>query len=158
MTAIECTGSHAGQRAMYAILFIQEKQVLRTHRIMISQEVDGADHWTIIQLQDKTEARDGTLVTGSWQHTSESYMENGKEVKFTSDNAEYLYWEWRGNASGGNFAIGSKMKRASHKAGEDEMFQVLISLLFCKRLAGKLTYRVSPHFEKGDITYNIRAY
>ena len=144
--------------------------MLRAHQIMISQTVGGEDHWTIIRLQDKHEAADGTFIRGTWRHTDKSY--NDQEIKFTGDNPEYLYWEWRGNAKGGDFSIGSKMGRASHKAGEDEYFQILITLLFCKRTAGgtfkiasvlnegagKLTYNANPHFEKGDITYTIVAY
>lgn len=140
------------------------------HRIMISQNVDGADHWTTIRLSDKTEAKDGTSVTGTWRHTAESY--NDTEIQFTSDNPQYLYWEWNGGPHGGDMTIGSKMGRASHKAGEDEMFQVLITLHYAKRQAngyfavgsvlpegsGELTYNVNPHFQKGPITWTVVRY
>ena len=93
-------------------------------------------------------------------------------LRFTSDSPEYLYWEWKGGPQGGNFAIGSKMGRASHKAGEDEIFQVLITLDFAKRMAngafkvgsvlgdgsGRFTYNVNPHFTKGDITGTMVRY
>ncbi len=140
------------------------------HRIMIEQNVDGETHWTTIRLIDKLESKDGKSVTGSWKHTSDSY--NDQEIKFTSDNPQYLYWEWNGGPHGGDFSIGSKMGRASHKAGEDEIFQVLITLDFAKRMAdgafkvasvlgngsGKLKYNVNPHFKAGDITWTVVRY
>ncbi len=138
------------------------------HRIMISQGEES--HYAVIRLIDKSESDDGRLVTGKWKHTSDSY--NDQEILFTSDNPEYLYWEWRGGPQGGDLQIGSKMGRASHKAGEDEIFQVLITLYLAKRLAGgyfkvgsvlgegagKLTYDVNPHFKKGDITWTVVRY
>jgi hypothetical protein len=146
------------------------------HRLMISQQVDGADHWTTIRLMDQAETRPSdsdtgdTSVSGNWRPTSDSY--NDEEIKFTSDNPQYLYWEWKGNARGGDISIGSKMGRASHKAGEDEYFQVLIKLFYARRLAngtfkvastldegaGKLTYNVNPHFKAGDITWTVVRY
>jgi hypothetical protein len=140
------------------------------HRIMIEQNVDGENHWTTIRLIDKQESKDGSSVTGSWKHTSESY--NDEEITFTSAHPQYLYWEWKGGPHGGNFSIGVKMGRASHKAGEDEIFQVLITLDLAKRMAngafrvgsvlgngsGRLTYDVNPHFKKGDITWTVVRY
>jgi hypothetical protein len=141
------------------------------HRIMISQLVNGEDHWTTVRLMDKSESADGRSVTGQWRHTDQSY--NDKEIKFTSDHPEYLYWEFsQPNAHGGVLKIGSKMGRASHKEGEDTIFQVLITLYNVKRQAGgrfavggvldegagKLTYNVDPHFEKGDITWTVVRY
>jgi hypothetical protein len=140
------------------------------HRLMIEQNVDGETHWTTIRLIDKLESKDGKSVTGSWKHTSDSY--NDKEILFTSDNPQYLYWEWNGGPQGGDFSIGSKMGRASHKAGEDEIFQVLITLDFAKRMAdgafklasergngsGKLKYNVNPHFKAGEITWTVVRY
>jgi hypothetical protein len=137
---------------------------------MISQNVDGEDHWTTIRLMDKTESADGKSVTGTWRHTNQSY--NDEEIKFTSDSPEHLYYEWNGGAHGGNLSIGGKMGRASHKAGEDEIFQVLIFLDYVRRLAngsfkvgsvlnegtGRLTYNVNPHFKAGDITWTATRY
>jgi hypothetical protein len=146
--------------------------MLRTdHYFMMSQKTgDGADHWTTIRLIDKSEAKDGSLITGVWKHTDKSYSD--REIKFTSDNPQYLYFEWKGGPQGGDLQIGSKMGRASHKAGEDETFQVLITLLDVKRIpagkfklgsadgegTGTLAYNVEPHFKKGDITWMVVRY
>ncbi len=140
------------------------------HRIMISQDVHGEDHWTTIRLADKIETKDGTSITGTWKPSADSY--NNAEIKFTSDNPQYLYWEWSGGPHGGDLSIGSKMGRASYKEGEDTYFQVLITLRFIKRQAngtwkvgsvlpdgaGELTYRVDPDFEKGAITWEVVRY
>ncbi len=58
------------------------------HRIMISQDVHGEDHWTTIRLADKIETKDGTSITGTWKPSADSY--NNAEIKFTSDNPQYL--------------------------------------------------------------------
>jgi len=140
------------------------------HQIMIEQDVDGENHWTVIRLTDKSESRDGKLITGTWKHTSDSY--NDKEIKFTSDHPQYLSWEWRGGAHGGDLSIGSKMGRASHKAGEDEIFSVMILLKLVRREAcgtfkvgsvlktgaGNLTNGVNPHFNKGAIEWSVNRY
>ena len=138
------------------------------HRLMIAQGEES--HYAVLRLADKTETADGRLVTGRWKHTSESY--NDTEILFTSDSPEYLYYEWKGGPHGGDLSIGSKMARASHKAGEEEYFQVLITLDYVQRLAGgnfkvgsvlkegsgRLTYNVNPHFEKGAITWTVVRY
>lgn len=135
------------------------------HAIMIIQN----DHWTTIRLNDRDE-ESSTVVTGRWKHTSQSH--NDEEIKFTSDNPKYLYWEWKGGDPGGILYIGSKMGRASHKAGEEEIFQILITLSGVKRFAdgkfkvassgdegsGKLKYDVNPHFKAGAITWSVVRY
>ncbi len=138
---------------------------MRGHELMISQ----AEHYVVVALQDKTELVNDS-VSGTWKHTSKSY--NDEEIKFTSDNPQYLYWEWQAMEPGGVLTIGSKMGRASHKAGEDEYYQILITLLGVKRNAdgkfkvasaaeegdGKLTYNVNPHFKAGAITWGVVRY
>jgi hypothetical protein len=138
---------------------------------MISQKAgDGSDHWTIIRLIDKSEAKDTSLITGAWKHTDKNYSD--KEIKFTSDNPKHLYFEWKGGPQGGELQIGSKMDRASHKAGEEETFQVLMTLLDVKRIpagkfkldaaggegAGTLANNLDPHFKKGGITWMVVRY
>ena len=133
--------------------------------IRISQQVEEKDHWTVIVLNGRTKSSDGKLVTGSWRHTNRSYT--GSQVKLTDDHPDHLYWEWRGDARGGVASIGSKMGRASHKAGETEIFDVYITLQYAKLLAGgkiavsgaldfgpgNLPNNRRPHFEKGEITW-----
>jgi hypothetical protein len=135
--------------------------------IKINQDVEGEKHWSIIVLNNKTKSSDGKLVTGSWRHTNQSYK--GEQVKFTDDHPDHLYWEWRGDARGGVVSIGSKMGRASHKAGETEIFDVYIILNYAKVLAGgriaitggfdfgagRLNQNRNPHFTKGEITWNV---
>lgn len=138
------------------------------HQLIISQGEES--HYTSLKLLDKTESDDGRFIAGKWKHTDQSY--NDQVILFTSASAEHLYWEWKGGPQGGDLQIGVKMGRASHKEGEDEIFQVLINLFFAKRLAGgyfkvgsvlgegagKLTYDVNPHFKKGDITWTVVRY
>jgi len=135
------------------------------HEIMIEQN----NSYTIIRLMDKEESKDGKFVSGTWQHTGKSY--NDQEIKFTSDNPQYYYWEWHGPHAGA-ISIGTKMGRGSHKAGEETMFQVLINLLFARRMAngkfqvggvlpnggGLLTYNVKPHFFAGPILWSPTQY
>jgi hypothetical protein len=132
---------------------------------MIEQTVDGESHYTVIWLKDKHESDDGKSVNGTWGHTSLSY--NNKEIKFTGDNPQYLYWQWDGGPHGGDLSISSKMGRASHKAGEDEVITVYIKLSQVKRLAngrfegegsGKLTYRIGSDFKAGDIAWSVNRY
>jgi hypothetical protein len=138
--------------------------MLKDHKIKIEQE----EHWTKIILRDKEESKaGGGFISGTWQHTKESY--NGKEIVFTTDNPEHYYFEWRG-PHGGPLRIGVKMNSpSSHKQGEKPYFQVLITLDHAKRTAGShfevtsvmdekgtgsLTYNVNPHFTKGDILWS----
>src|SRR5438105_718869 len=96
------------------------------HRIMISQQFDGVDHYTPIRLRERTvEGEDeNNFTSGIWKHTDESY--NGEEIKFTSDHPKYLYWEWKSTDPGGSLNIGTKMGRASHKTGEEgQVFDTL---------------------------------
>ena len=145
----------------------QGKFKMGEQNIKISQQVEEEEHWAIIVLNNKTKSSDGKLVTGSWRHTNQSYT--GQQVKFTSVHPDHLYWEWRGDARGGVVSIGSKMGRASHKAGETEIFDVYITLNYAKLLAGariavngpldfgagRLTNNAKPHFEKGEITWTV---
>ena len=139
------------------------------HKIMISQTVDGGPHWATIKLSDKQELNYGTMVTGSWKHTSGSH--DNSLITFTSDNPQYYYYVWIGGPQGGTLQIGSKMGRASHKAGEDEIFQVLITCVMIRRDAngyfragssgegdGLLTYNVNPHFTKGAMRWSVVTY
>lgn len=137
------------------------------HRIMIEQGEES--HYAVLRLLDKQETQDGSLVTGIWKHTSETY--NDTEIKFTSDNPQYFYWEWRGPHSG-TLSLGVKMGRASHRDDEKEIFQILITLYQVRRTAmgyfeiasvikpgaGKLTYNVNPHFTAGDILWTPVRY
>ncbi|MEI6706534.1 MAG: hypothetical protein WCK96_05285 [Methylococcales bacterium] len=131
------------------------------HLIMITQN----NNWTTIELKDKLD--EWIVATGSWKHTAESY--NDEEIKFTSDNSKYLYWLWNPMRI---LNIGSKMNRASHKAGEEEIFQTFITLFGVERLAngkfrvassdgvgsGILRYNVNPHFKAGAITWSVERY
>lgn len=137
------------------------------HKIMITQNKS----WTTLKLKDKEEFKGVvSVVRGTWSHTSESY--NDQEIKFTSDNPQYYYWEWVG-AHVGVLSIGSKMGRASHREDEKEIFQVLIALYGVIRAEsgkfeviagsngegiGNLTYNVNPHFEKGNIFWTPTRY
>jgi hypothetical protein len=136
---------------------------------MISQRVDGQLHWTTVQLRETTQAVHGTLIAGSWKHTNGSH--DGSLIKFTSDNEQYLYWLYNGGPNGGVLQIGSKMGRASHKAGEDEIFHVFIRCFMMRRDAqghfhgsgdhdgeGLLTYNVNPHFVKGAFGWSVVRY
>lgn len=137
---------------------------------MISQTVEGAPHYTVIKLADKQELFGGRLVQGTWRHTDKSHDDS--MIKFTSDNPQYLFWQWAGGPAGGLMRIGSKMGRGSHKAGEEEMFQVLITLSSVKRDAngyfhlsassgegtGLLAYNVNPHFKSGVIEFSVVRY
>lgn len=129
---------------------------------MISQ----GSNYTILKLRDKQEVPSSFVpsVNGTWRHTDESYRD--AEIKFTSDNPEYLYWEFRQLSR--LLLIGSKMGRASHKAGEDEIFQVLITLFGVMRLGddrfkpasgdegeGLLAYRVGDDFSAGKIAWSV---
>src|ERR1041385_3830431 len=99
-----------------------EDYMLRNdHRIMIQQNVEGSDHWTIIRLNDLNEYWDGATkyVTGTWKHTRESY--NDSLIEFTSDNPRHLTFTWIGGPQGGILNIGSTMDRASHRADETEV-------------------------------------
>lgn len=137
--------------------------MLREHKIRIIQE----EHWAIIKLIDTRESSaDGGSVSGTWEHTKESYT--GKEIVFSTDNPEHYYYEWRGPHAG-TIRIGIKMNSpSSHKQGEEPYFQVLITLNRARRTSmsrydatlaqnprgnGSLTYNVNPHFAKGQILY-----
>ncbi|WID99271.1 hypothetical protein QO058_14115 [Bosea vestrisii] len=140
--------------------------MLRAHRIMIEQ----GSAWAILGLTDKRE-KSGTSAFGRWLHARDSTEE--RKISFTSDSKEYLYWEWK-SESPATMLIGSKTPRASHKAGEEEYFQVLITLTGLRRNSegkfggsgsqdagsgkGILTYNVSPYFEKGAIEWTVVAY
>ena len=140
------------------------------HQVMISQTIDGASHWTVIKLADKQELFGGRMVQGTWRHTDKSHDESS--IKFTSDNPQYLFWQWVGGPQGGLLQIGSRMGRASHKAGEDSIFQVLMTLSTVKRDAngyfhvpgsngdgtGLLTYNVNPYFKSGAIEFSVIRY
>lgn len=141
--------------------------MLRAHKIMIEQ----GSAWAILELTDRGE-KPGTSAFGRWRHAEKDSTDSGK-IKFTSASKEYLYWEWK-SESPATMLIGSKTPRASHKAGEEEDFQVLITLTGMRRNAagkfggsgsqgagggkGILTYNVSPYFEKGAIEWTIVAY
>lgn len=142
--------------------------MLRAHKIMIEQ----GSAWAILELSDRGE-KSGTSAFGRWRHTGKDSTDEGK-IKFTSDAKEHLYWEWKSEAPA-TMLIGSKMARASHKAGEEEYFQVLITLTKVTRNSegkfggapskagagegtGILTYDVSPYFKKGAIIWTIVVY
>lgn len=138
----------------------------REHKIMIEQ----GSAWAILELTDRGE-KSGTSAFGRWRHATDS-TDEGK-IRFTSYSKEHLYWEWK-SQSPATMLIGSKTPRASHKAGEEEDFQVLIMLIGIRRNAegkfggsgsqgagsgkGILTYNVSPYFEKGAIEWTVVAY
>lgn len=144
--------------------------MLRTHKIMIEQGSGEKSVYAILKLTDKAEVS-GKAASGRWAHWEDS-TDEGK-IKFTSDSKEYLYWEWK-SESPATMLIGSKMARASHKAGEEEYFQVLITLTDMRRNSegrfggagnegagsgkGILTYNVNPYFEKGAIGWTVVAY
>ncbi|WP_439497245.1 hypothetical protein [Bosea sp. (in: a-proteobacteria)] len=90
--------------------------MLRAHKIMIER----GSAWAILGLNDRGE-KPGTSAFGRWLHARDS-TEEGK-ISFTSDSKEHLYWEWK-SESPATMLIGSKTPRASHKAGEEEYFQV----------------------------------
>ncbi|CAN7547434.1 hypothetical protein LJR090_004624 [Bosea sp. LjRoot90] len=141
------------------------------HKIMIEQGSGEKLVYAILKLNDKA-VTVGKSASGSWAHFEDS-TDEGK-IKFTSDAKEYLYWEWK-SESPATMLIGSKMGRASHKAGEDEYFQVLITLTNMTRNSegrfggaaskagagagkGTLTYNVNPYFVKGAIDWTVVAY
>ncbi len=153
----------------------------RDHEIMLEQEDKSAN----IILIDKQEMPDGSLVSGTWKSSYSREMGvwntyNDKEVVFTSVNPQYYYWEWRGPHQA-DINIGVKMGRASHKEGEDEIFQVLITLYNARRLAtgkfeagtllrkkfagyevplggGRLMNNVGSDFTAGSINWTMTSY
>ncbi|MGE7471349.1 hypothetical protein ACQKLX_18040 [Bosea sp. NPDC003192] len=141
--------------------------MLRAHKIMIEQ--DSA--WAILELTDRSE-KPGISAFGRWRHAEKDSTDAGK-IRFTSDSKEYLYWEWK-SESPATMLIGSKMPRASHKAGEEEYFQALITLTGMRRNSegkfrgsgsqgagsgkGILTYDVGDYFKKGAIEWTVVAY
>ncbi len=150
--------------------------MLKKHTIMIEQKVNDEDHYHNIFLIDRNESSTDALVSGSWRVSDQGY--NDKEPVFTSDNPQYWYWEWRGPHSG-SIQIGTKMGRASHKEGEDEIFQVLITLRNARRTAGSrfepittitdpktdqkigsgfLTYNAGNDYVKGEILWRVLSY
>ena len=141
------------------------------HKISIGQGSGETLVYAILKLTDKAEVTSKS-ASGLWSHWEDS-TDEGK-IKFTHDSKEYLYWEWKSEAPA-TMLIGSKMGRASHKAGEEEYFQVLIKLSNMTRNAqgkfggaaakagdgsgaGALTYDVNPYFKKGAITWTIVRY
>jgi hypothetical protein len=145
--------------------------MLRTHKIMIEQGSGEKSVYAILRLTDRNEVS-GKSASGRWVHFEDSTDEG--RIKFTSDAKEHLYWEWKSEAPA-TMLIGSKMARASHKAGEEEYFQVLITLTKVTRNSegkfggapskagagegiGTLTYDVGTYFKKGAITWTIVAY
>ncbi|WP_332691313.1 hypothetical protein [Bosea sp. (in: a-proteobacteria)] len=144
--------------------------MLRTHKISIEQGSGEKLVWATLKLTDRAETA-GKAASGRWVHWEDSTDE--ARIKFTSDSKEHLYWEWKAEAPA-TMLIGSKMARASHKAGEEEFFQVLITLNQVQRNSegrfsgsgkegagsgkGLLTYNVSPYFEKGAIVWTVVAY
>ena len=111
------------------------------HRIDIGQ----AEVWTTIHLRDKEESEDGTLVRGTWTHTSNSYK--NEKISFTSSHPDSLVWEWRGPHHAGNLVIGVKdTSDSSHKTRTDFFSQILINLFFAKRgTTGKFEVLVFGH-------------
>ncbi|RXT44594.1 hypothetical protein B6S44_27570 [Bosea sp. Tri-44] len=139
----------------------------RAHTIMIEQ----ASALAIVELQERGE-KNGNPAFGTCRHDEKDSTDEGK-IRFTSDSKEHLYWEWK-SESPATMLIGSKMPRASHKAGEEEYFQILITLTGIRRNAegkfrgggsqgagsgkGVLTYNISPYFVKGAIEWTVVAY
>lgn len=137
---------------------------------MISQDVDGTSHWTVIRLADDQKLFGGRLFQGSWSHTGKSY--NGTVIQFTGDNPQYLFWQWVGGPAGGLLRIGTRMPRAFYKDRGEENFQILITLNEVRREAngyfqfaasggkgsGLLTNSVKPHFKSGTIDVSVVRY
>ncbi len=145
--------------------------MLRTHKIMIEQGSGEKSVYAVLRLADKTEVA-GKSASGRWVHWEDS-TDEGK-IKFTSASKEHLHWEWKSDAPA-TMLIGPKMARGSHKAGEEEDFQILITLTNMTRNSegkfggaaaksgagsgtGTLTYNVNPYFTKGAIIWTIVRY
>ena len=132
------------------------------HNLMISQ----GSNFTTLRLMDKQEKTGSfmrTTVTGAWKHTSK----NDKEIQFTSVHPEHLYFEYLSLSN--ILYVGTKMGRASHKAGEEVSIDVIVTCLGVMRGAdgtfkaasgkeGKgmlATDWAKPHFTKGDIEWHF---
>lgn len=152
----------------------ESKDMLRNdHRIMIEQNVSGADHYAFIRLIDVSEGWDGAFkyVRGTWRQTNQSY--NDTFVQFTSDNPRYLTFAWVGSPIGGTLSIGATWPRnSSHRDDQNEDIYTYIKLFNVQRRAngefavgsilgngvGELTNNARPHFNAGDIYWSVGAY
>ena len=137
---------------------------------MVSQTVDGEEHWAIIKLADVRESSDKRNIFGTWRHTNKSY--NDEEIQFTSDHSQYLKWRWEGGPQGGKLYVGSIMGRASHREDERTIETVYLTFDSVRRQAngawlfasqdddghGKFANNTEPHFKKGDFLWTVVRY
>jgi hypothetical protein len=106
--------------------------IRKDHKIHIEQ----GTKWAILLLEDTLESNNKRLIKGKWKVSTNPNDNSDQNMMFGTENPQYSYYQWQGDAMAGNLEIGFLMPRASHKTGEESaLFWVKMFLAHVRRTA-----------------------